>query len=208
VDLESKVDFIYRARNSHELVERYDCWAPDYDYDLERLLGYVAPERGAQVLARYVRKSARILDAGAGTGLVGKALLPLGFHNLVGVDHSQGMLLQARAKGIYHALYPADLAHPLAFPAASFGAVISVGVFTYGHAQASCFDELIRVTKPGGLIIFSLRPDFYEQSDFKSTLTSLQSRGKWELVEVGADFSCFAKGDLDARLRFWVYRVR
>jgi predicted TPR repeat methyltransferase len=207
MDLKSRIDAVYGATNSRELAERYDCWASDYDHDLEALLGYVAPRRAAELLARHVGREARILDAGAGTGLVAKALRPLGYRNLVGIDCSRGMLARAEEKGVYDALYCADLEQPLAFPTASFGAVVSVGVFTYGHVQASCLDELIRVTAPGGFVIFSLRPDFYEQSDFSRALSALQARGRWELVEAGAAFPCYARDGLDATLRFWTYRV-
>ena len=206
--LKSKVRFVYSAKNNQELAERYDFWAPNYDQEMEALFGYVGPQKGAETLARYVSKNAQILDAGAGTGLVGQALLRLGYRNLVGVDNSEGMISKAREKKIYQALYRGNLEQPLGFSTASFGAVICVGVFTYGHAQAICLDELICVTKPGGYIIFSLRPDFYENSDFRGTLTSLEARGKWELVEIGEEFSCFPKDDPDVRLKFWVYRVR
>jgi predicted TPR repeat methyltransferase len=208
VELTARIHSVYGARNGRELAERYDLWAPHYDYELESLMGYVAPQRGAETLARYVAKSARILDAGAGTGLVGQALRELGYRNLVAVDNSEGMLSRARDKGIYQALYRKDMAQPLDFPAAWFGAVVSVGVFTYGHAQAACLEELIRVTNPGGFVVFSLRPDFYESSGFAQTLASLETRGKWELVEVGAEFRCFCNNGFDDMLKFWVYRVK
>ncbi len=208
MDVKSKVHFVYSAKNNQELAERYDLWAPDYDQELEELFGYVAPQKGAEILSGYVSKDAQILDAGAGTGLVGQALRRLGYCNLVGVDTSEGMLSRAREKKVYQALYQWDLGKSLSFSTASFGAVISVGVFTYGHAQATCFDELTRVTKPGGYIIFSLRPDFYENSGFKEKLASLETAGKWELVEVSEEFLCFPKYDSDDLLKLWVYGVK
>jgi hypothetical protein len=35
-------------------------------------------------------------------------------------------------------------------------------VFTAGHAQPSSFDELLRVTRSGGLIVFTLATSAYE----------------------------------------------
>jgi predicted TPR repeat methyltransferase len=208
VSLTSKVHLYYTAPNNRELAERYDIWAPDYDREMEVLFGYSGPDRGAETLARYASRNDQILDAGAGTGLVGQALFRLGYRNLVGIDNSAGMLSRAREKKAYRALYQKDLGQPLGFATASFCAVISVGVFTYGHAPVSCLDRLICITKPGGHVIFSLRPDFYECSGFRDELNSLETRKRWELVEVGEEFSCFPKCDPDVLLKFWVYRVK
>jgi len=42
-----------------------------------------------------------ILDAGAGTGMVGEVLTKLGYANLVAMDLSQGMLEVTRQKNVY-----------------------------------------------------------------------------------------------------------
>ena len=69
---------------------------------------------------------------------------------------------KARQKIFYTELYQQVLGETLDFSTNFFDAVISVGVFTYNHAPSHAFDELIRITKPGGYIIFTMRPDFYE----------------------------------------------
>jgi len=48
-----------------------------------------------------VPKNGRVLDAGAGTGLVGKFLSENGYSNLVAMDLSMGMLEQARKQNVY-----------------------------------------------------------------------------------------------------------
>ena len=45
-----------------------------------------------------------MLDAGAGTGLVGKLLAEASFSNIVGMDLSLGILEEARNKGGYKML--------------------------------------------------------------------------------------------------------
>ncbi|NEQ86776.1 MAG: class I SAM-dependent methyltransferase, partial [Moorea sp. SIO2I5] len=125
---------------------------------------------------KYVPRNAQILDVGAGTGVVGQWLQEEGFHNLVGIDMSEGMLTEAKRKNIYTELRLMVLGEPLDFPSATFDAVTACGVFTYGHAPSRSFDELIRVTKPGGYIIFTLRPDFYESSDFKDKMANLEAQ--------------------------------
>ena len=57
------------------------------------------------------------------------------------------------------------LGDKLDYETGEFDAVISVGVFTLGHAPSSSFDELIRITKSGGHIVFSLRTDVYQDGE-------------------------------------------
>ena len=84
---------------------------------------------------------AKVLDAGAGTGLVGERLCEAGYRDLVGIDLSPGMLAVARGKDVYRELRQTNLGESLAFPDDAFDAVISVGVFTTGHAPAHAFDD-------------------------------------------------------------------
>ena len=68
------VQWVYSASNEKELAERYDEWAKTYDKDLDEDFGWVGPRVAVDVAAKYFEKNARILDAGAGTGLVGKGI--------------------------------------------------------------------------------------------------------------------------------------
>ena len=88
------------AQNNQELAEIYERWAKDYDRDLVQVFGRDAPRRSAEVLARHVRKEARILDAGAGTGLVGLALAQLGYNQLTAMDLSRAMLDESRGESL------------------------------------------------------------------------------------------------------------
>jgi len=153
------------------------------------------------------RKEVRILDAGAGTGLVGKLLARQGYNNLVAMDLSVSMLEEARKKNAYQEFHQMVMGESLDYATDSFDAVISIGVLTVGHAPASSFDELIRVTKPGGYIVFSLRPDVYRESGFKEKQDALESEGKWKLAEVSEAFQLLPKGEPDVYHQVWVYQV-
>ncbi len=95
----------------------------------------------------------------------------------------------------------------LGFSTDYFDAVVSVGVLTVGHAPASSLDELIRITRPGGYVVFSLRPDVYETSGFKEKQAELESAGKWQLAEEGEKFQPLPKGEPEVYHQVWVYRV-
>ncbi len=202
-----RLKWITSSLNNKELAERYDAWAKDYDSELEREFEYAGPKRAADFLARYVSRKARVLDAGAGTGLMGEILSGMGYKDLVAMDLSEGMLAEARKKNVYRELRRMAMGEPLDFATDSFDAVVSTGVLTVAHAPASSFDELIRITRPGGHIVFTLRPDVYEGHGFKEKQAALESEGKWKLVEVSEKFQALPKGEPDLYHFVWVYQV-
>ena len=89
---QNKVQWVYSSRDNAELEARYDEWASEYDADVIDDFGYFGPQRGADILEKYAPTSAHILDAGAGTGLVGAALKAKGYGSIVAMDLSNGML--------------------------------------------------------------------------------------------------------------------
>ena len=207
VSSEERVQWVYASENNEQIEERYDQWANEYDEDLADDFGYVMPRMAAEIFERFVAKNARVLDAGAGTGLVGVELNRLGYSNLEAMDISRGMLEVAGAKNVYGALHQKVMGEPLGFETDSYDAAIGVGVLTLGHAPASSLDELVRVTKPGGVIAFTLRPDVYRQNGFREKQDELAAEGKWELVDVTDEFQGMPKGEPDVFFQVWVYRV-
>ena len=202
-----RVQWVYAAKNNHELEVRYDEWAREYDRDLLEEFAWVAPRVAVEVFARHVPRDAEILDAGVGTGLVGEPLTEAGYRHLHGIDLSAGMLRVARGKALYRDLRRMTLGEPLEFADDRFGAVISVGVFTTGHAPAHAFDELVRITKPGGHVVFSLRADTPEEQGFHEYLTGLEAAGRWGLVERSEPYRPLPKGEPEVVHHVWVYRV-
>lgn len=203
---EQRVQWVYASANNQELEERYDHWAADYDQDLEEHFIWISPQAAANVFAKLVPKRAKVLDAGAGTGLVGEVLADLGYRDLIAIDLSQGMLNEARNKNVYAELHQMVLGETLDFDSGLFEGVISVGVFTLGHAPASAFDELIRVAQPGGYVVFSLRTDVYEEGGFKEKQQELEAQGKWKLVEVTEPFQPLPKGEPEVFHQIWAYQ--
>ena len=203
----NRVQWVYAAKNNQELQTRYDQWAHEYDKDLAEQFEWLGPRTAVALFAKHVPADAKVLDAGAGTGLVGEQLVASGFRNLHGIDLSPRMLEVARRKGIYRDLQQMTLGERLAFATDTFDAVISVGVFTMGHAPAHAFDELARITKPGGSIVFSLRPELYDQGGFRETLADLEAADRWCLAECSEPYHPLPKGEPEVVHRIWVYRV-
>lgn len=201
------VQWVYSSRSNEELAERYDHWAKSYEDDLDRDFGWSGPLRTVEMVTKYVPQDARILDAGAGTGLVGQLLADRGYADLIAMDLSAGMLEEAGKKSVYREFHQMVMGNRLDFPTDSFDAVVSVGVLTVGHAPASSLDELVRVTRPGGHIVYTLRPDLYEDGGFKEKHAELSADGKWELVIVSDPAQVLPKGEPDVLHQVWVFRV-
>ena len=204
---QNRVQWVYLAKDNAELSDRYDQWAKDYDLDLGRDFGWLGPQRASEVFARHVSTDARVLDAGAGTGLVGQVLATMGFQDLEAMDFSRGMLDEAAKKGVYNEFHQMVMGEPLDFATGSFDAVVSVGVLTVGHAPASSLDELVRITRAGGYIVFTLRPDVYRDSGFKEKQAALAAAGKWRLAEVSEEFQPLPKGEPEVYHQVWVYQI-
>ncbi|MCH7706785.1 MAG: class I SAM-dependent methyltransferase, partial [Chloroflexi bacterium] len=98
-----------------------------------------------------------MLDAGAGTGLVGKLLADKGYGDIEAMDLSEGMLEEARKTGAYKAFHQMVMGEHLDLPDGAYDAVVAIGVLTIGHAPASSLDELIRVSG-GDLFVVGVEP--------------------------------------------------
>ncbi|MDK2956717.1 MAG: hypothetical protein PWQ57_2213 [Desulfovibrionales bacterium] len=179
------LDKVYTAENHEELMEAYKDWADRYDDDNVVDHGYVAPIHTAKTLVRILEdKDARILDAGCGTGLVGKALEALGYKNMDGLDYSKDMLQQAEKKAVYRNLLQRDMSKPLGLPDDAYDAIVCTGTFTYGHVDAKGFDELVRITKPNGVVCFTIREGAYEEYGYRARMVDLERQGAWELISM------------------------
>jgi len=201
---------LYKAKKPQEIADIYSQWAKTYDEDLNEDSDYVAPQWCLKLLEKYVpSKDVRLLDAGSGTGLFGQLLHQRGYRNVVGIDVSEGMLEEARKKNVYAEVHQKILGEPLGFLNDSFDAAISVGVFSPGQGPSSAFDELIRITKLGGYIMFTLRSSFYDDNKFgfKPKQLELEAAEKWTLEEKTAKFQGLPKGEPDLFYNVWVYKV-
>ena len=195
----------YEADTPAELNDAYQQWAGDYDRDTCQQMGYVGPEIAAKILDRHLAsKNCRVLDAGCGTGLVGEVLADMGYENLEATDYSPDMIREARKKDIYRRLFQGDLNGRLSVPADTYDASICVGTFTYAHVDPEAFDELIRVTRPGGTICFTVRDGAYKECGYRQKMLELEREKVWQLAEMHQE-DYLAKEGVAAR--FCTYRV-
>jgi predicted TPR repeat methyltransferase len=155
----------------------YDGWAlTRYESDLVEW-GYDAPERVAErLVAAEIPGDEPVLDAGCGTGLVGVALRQHEIEPIVGGDFSSESVEVARSRDVYSAVVDFDLNGPLDFADGEFRATVSVGVFSYLIDTEATVRELLRVTRPGGVVIFTQRSDLWDERDVDGILDRVAGR--------------------------------
>ncbi|XP_077868896.1 methyltransferase-like protein 27 [Saccoglossus kowalevskii] len=141
-----------------EVLGVYDHWANNYEQD-NSLIGYRGPQLTANMVSKLVEnKDDRILDVGAGTGLVGKELHKLGYTNLDALEPSRELLHIAKNKGIYKKLFCEGIGTTkLDIDKGYYSAVTASGCFAPGHMPPEALRECVRIVKQDGYIIFLMR---------------------------------------------------
>ena len=183
-DTDNKIP-IYQLKSKEKVLDYYDNWTKKGQYNKDMVIwNYEAPKNTTSLLNKHaVDKKINILDAGCGTGLVGKELKKYGYSNLTGVDFSQSML-DLIPTGIYHTIDLIDLNEPLKYEDNTFDAIMCVGTFTYGHVKAHALNEFIRIIKNKGLICFTINEGIYKEYEFDKKINELTTTNQWEIIEL------------------------
>ena len=201
------LDLVYAAKNEQELAAGYAAWAAGYDRETAEL-GYCLPFVITSWLARYVPAGeGPLLDAGCGTGLTGPYAKALGYDDIEGLDLSEEMLEVARGRNAYKTLKKAALGERLPWPDDYFRAFFASGVFTEGHAPASAFDDLVRITAKGGHAMFTIRESIIERDGFQDRFNALAASGKWRLVEETPSFRPYAIAEPEIGVKVFVFEI-
>jgi ubiquinone/menaquinone biosynthesis C-methylase UbiE len=126
----------------------YDQFAASYER--ERHHGYHAliDRLETSIVLPYV-ESARVLEAGCGTGMILKEVAPRA-RQAVGLDISPGMLQAARKRGLD--VVNASVTH-IPFPDGHFDLAYSFKVLAHVERIGAAMAELTRVVRPGGHVI-------------------------------------------------------
>ena len=201
------LDQVYTAKTEDDLIAAYDVWAESYDQDLVSF-GYKVPAIVSGYFGRYVdRTETPILDAGAGTGLISEGLAYIGYGGITAIDLSAGMLKVAAGKGIYDRTIQMRLGDPLDFETGQFAAVVCAGTFTAGHVGADAFDELIRVTRSRGYVIFSIRVDSGHGDPYIARQEELERSGTWTKRDETPALQSMPVAEPEVLHKVFVYQV-
>ncbi|MEL6914759.1 MAG: class I SAM-dependent methyltransferase [Pseudomonadota bacterium] len=166
------LDAAYALQGPEDVKALYGDWAETYDAGFAAERDYVLHEN---VAAGFVAAGGAgpVLDVGAGTGLVGAALAGRGVRPLHATDISAEMLAVAASKGCYAEVFEADITRPLAIPDGTYGGIVSAGTFTLGHLGPDPLLELVRITRPGGVLAIAVNAVHYEAAGFAGAFTAM-----------------------------------
>ena len=166
----------YSLKTPEDSIKLYKRWAHTYDEDFAIYSNYLSPIKISSFFNKHARNTdTPILDVGAGTGLVGECLYKTGNKKIIGIDISSEMLGQAKSKKCYSSIVEGDVTKIIPFKNDYFGAVVSAGTFTHGHVGPDALDELLRITKPGGLFVLSINSKVFIKNGFQEKFSSIKN---------------------------------
>ena len=169
---EPSLQIAYDLKSPDDNIKLYSVWAATYDdsfiVDMQYKLHFA-------VAQEFVLNGGKglILDVGAGTGALAEALLQKTKFFIEATDISEEMLKVADSKKIYKRCFVSDLTKKIPVDDSSYDGVVSSGTFTHGHVGPSAMDELVRITKAGGLVTISVNEKHWINFDFESEIARL-----------------------------------
>jgi len=165
----------YSIKTPEDSINLYRSWASTYDSDFAKQNDYRSPLEIAKYYDKYSNnKDTPILDVGAGTGLIGEYLNVNSYREIDAIDISPEMLNIARLKNCYSKIIEADLTERLMINDNHYGAIVSAGTFTHGHVGPDILDELLRVTRSGGLFVFTIHYKLYKKAGFDKKFLEIE----------------------------------
>ena len=182
-DIGNKIP-IYKLKAGKEVEDYYDEWTVENKYDKDMVdWKYSGPQETVDLLKKHTpSKDIKILDAGCGTGLGGIELKKNGFQNFVGVVFSQKMLVLV-PMNIYRNLFKIDLNKKIDIKDNTYEGITCVGTFTFGHVNPPALDEMVRISKTGSLICFTINIGIYEEYGFDKKIKELEDKNSWKIIE-------------------------
>lgn len=137
----------------------FDSYAPHYEEHLLKQLNYKFPIQLKSLLESLFHNkdahSLKILDLGAGSGLLGEHLKPLA-SRLDGIDISPNMLELAKQKAIYTNLYEGEIVNWLTESSNEYDLIIAGDVVPYFGDLQPLISAISMSLAPEGNLILSI----------------------------------------------------
>lgn len=158
-------DEIYRRPGLYEQLfyDRLKCTSPAR---MAEWLRKSCEEAGAET------HTLRVLDLGAGNGMVGEAIFSYGVARMVGIDIlPEAKIAQERDRaGVYDAYYVADLTQPSSdllkeLCAWQFDCLMCVAALGFGDIPPRAFMAGFDLIEVGGWVCFNIKETFLAESD-------------------------------------------
>lgn len=150
---------LLNTANTHtDAVNFYSGIADNFD-QIQEALAYVGAKNGVKKCMEVcqVPKTARILDVGAGTGIIGEMLQSMGYDNLDALDGCQELLEKSRERNCYRNLFCSFVVPDMELPVEkkAYDVAVMPGVVYPAHILPTAFGQVIKAVKKGWLKIYA-----------------------------------------------------
>ena len=139
----------------------------------------------------YTPENLRVLDLGAGNGMVGEELTAMGVESIVGVDNIEAAAEAAGRDrpGIYEDYVVADMANLSAqqrvhLGSQEFNCLTCVAALGFGDIPPKAFAEAYNLIGPGGWIAFNIKDDFLDGNDASGFSTLIKAMSNNDILSV------------------------
>ena len=183
-------DFEATNPSAEEVVEFYECWANDYNDDMDQAQ-YKNPLAVADTLAELVPESERadfsVLDICAGSGEAGQRLHANGFKMIDATDGSAQMLELAKATKAYRKVFEPELlkeGKPMtSITGCHYDAIVCCGSFYPHHLNGMHLKCFVHLVKPGGKLVISSCPANDKNVKMRPALKQLEAESTIHVVK-------------------------
>ncbi|RWS04744.1 malonyl-[acyl-carrier protein] O-methyltransferase-like protein [Dinothrombium tinctorium] len=184
-------DILYVDRSVEETMKIYSEWARNYNEHAEHGQFINMPKLLAREFGKLnLPKNVRILDVGAGTGLLGTFLHEIGYENIDALDGSQEMLDRAKSlNGVYRNFINAlvKVGQRLPIEDKTYDVALMSAVVCPSHISVEAYGEIVRIVKSGGVIgwikrvneAFSKNSNEYRNGAYENLLKKYEINGLW-----------------------------
>lgn len=149
-----------------------------YEHLFYELLECDSPRTVAELLGEQLADSGtdagslRVIEVGAGNGMVGRELAELGVRSIVGVDiiDEAKMAAERDRPGVYEDYLVLDLTNippdvKRRLEGHGFNCLVTVAALGFGDIPPNAFAEAYNLVEEGGLVAFNIKEDFIADGD-------------------------------------------
>jgi len=192
--------FLSSLNDSREKTqELYQNYAEIYDKMMDA--GYKTPDVLGRMCMNHLKSNSSktlLLDIASGTGLMAQALKRWGFKGVIdGIEANSKMIEECIKKDIlYRDIKEHFLSedHPMPYSDNTYDVIICASALSLGHIPHQCIQDMIRILKPEGLLLFNVTRNITDYDNIavsavEDFMKRMMSENRCKLIQKVAETS-------------------